>query len=125
MIIGKVRNREAVVELEVAGGAQAFRRIAAVIDTGYNGSLTLPVDVVSALQLAFAGHRRAQLADGSVIIMEVYQALVFWHGKPQDVLVSQSTGAPLLGMSLLSGSRLTLDVVKDGDVVIDELATRP
>jgi len=122
MINGKVRNREAIVELEVASLCSVFRRISAVIDTGFNGSLTLSNDLVQSLQLPFVGHRRGRLADGSVVLMEVYQATVLWHGQPQDIVVSKAQGTSLLGMSLLIGSRLVLDVVDDGDVQIEELS---
>jgi hypothetical protein len=37
------------------------------------------------------------------------------------VLVLQADGGPLVGMSLLYGSRMTLDIVDDGDVIIDAL----
>ena len=42
MISGIIRNREAIIELEVSGPGQPRRQIEAVIDTGYNGYLTLP-----------------------------------------------------------------------------------
>lgn len=60
MIAGTVRNREAAVELEVAGAGQHSRRIEAVIDTGYNGYLTLPSQLVTAMQLAFANDALSQ-----------------------------------------------------------------
>ena len=76
---------------------------------------------MTALQLPFAGHRRGTLADGSVTRLDVYMATVVWHGQPRDVLISQAAGMPLIGISLLEGSRLTIDVVDGGDVTIDEL----
>ncbi len=122
MITGKVTiNREAVIELEVASPAQQRRRIQAVIDTGYNGYITLPSHLITALQLPFVGHRRGTLADGSVVLLDVFLATVVWHGRREEVVVSQTDGAPLLGMSLLRGSRMTMDVIDDGDVEIDEL----
>ncbi|MEO8498008.1 MAG: clan AA aspartic protease [Planctomycetota bacterium] len=122
MIRGTIRNREAVIELEVSGPGQTASKVEAVIDTGYNGYLTLPYDLVAALQLAFAGYRRGTLADGSVTRLNVYLASVMWHGQQKDVLISQTTGAPLIGMSLLEGSRLTMDVTDGGAVTIEALA---
>ena len=75
MITGKVTaNREVVIEIEVAGPAQQLRRTQAVIDTGYNGYLTLPRQLVSALKLPFAGHRRGTLADGRTVLLDVFLA---------------------------------------------------
>ena len=121
MIRGTIRNRESIIELEVYGPGQPTQQIQAVIDTGYNGYLTLPSHLVTALQLPFAGHRRGTLADGSVTRLDVYLASVVWHGRQIDVLILQAAGAPLIGMSLLEGSRLTMDVVDGGDVSIEEL----
>jgi predicted aspartyl protease len=55
------------------------QQIAAVIDTGYNGELTLPDALVDDLQLPFAGYRRGMLADGSIAVLPVYLATVKWH----------------------------------------------
>ncbi len=120
MIRGTIRNREAVIELEVSGPGGPPQQIEAVIDTGFNGYLTLPSQLVSVLQLPFAGHRRGTLADGSVTRLDVYLASVVWHGRQKDVLISQAAGTPLIGMSLLEGSRLTMDVADGGDVTIEE-----
>jgi clan AA aspartic protease len=121
MIRGTVQNREAIVELEVSGAIQSPQRIDAVIDTGYNGYLTLPNQLVASLQLQFAGHRLGTLADGSVTRLDVYLADITWHGRQRDVLILQATGVPLIGMSLLEGSRLTMNVVAGGEVIIEEL----
>lgn len=121
MISGRIRNREAIIDLEVSASGQQPQQIEAVIDTGYNGCLTLPSNLVSALQLPFAGHRRGTLADGSVTRLDVYLASVVWHGQQRDVLISQAAGTPLIGMSLLAGSRMSIDVVDGGDVTIEEL----
>jgi len=61
------------------------------------------------------------LADGSVTRLDVYVARVIWHGQQKDILISQAAGTPMVGMSLLEGSRLTMDVVDGGNVTIDEL----
>jgi clan AA aspartic protease len=125
MITGKVRNREAIIDIEVSTPARSPQQIEAVIDTGYNGHLTLPDHLVASLQLPFAGHRRGTLADGSVVLLDVFMATVIWHGQSKDILVSQAKGAPLVGMALLNGSRLTIDALDGGDVTIEELPHPP
>ncbi len=122
MITGEVSaDREAIIRIEVAGPSEWPRRVEAVIDTGYNGHLTLPSQLIAALDLPFAGHRRGMLADGSDLVLSVYLATVIWHGEPREVLVSEARGAALVGMSLLRGSRLTMDVVDGGHVAIEGL----
>jgi predicted aspartyl protease len=52
MIKGTVKSAlEAVVSLTVRGPQGQRRRISAVIDTGYNSTLTLPPDVIAELGL--------------------------------------------------------------------------
>ena len=67
---------EAVVTLPLRGPEGQYREIAAVIDTGYNGFLTLPTPVVAELGLAFGGISRATLANGSVAAFDVYDVTV-------------------------------------------------
>lgn len=122
MIAGKVTaDREAVIELQLTGPARQTRQIQAVIDTGYSGHLTLASHLITALQLPFVGYRRAALADGSIVVLDAYLATVLWHGRQQQVVVARAGSAPLVGMSLLRGSRMTMDVIQEGDVAIDEL----
>ncbi len=79
MMIGQITaNREAVIELEVVGSEQRKEKVEAVIDTGFNGYLTLPGDMVSRLKLQLAGNRRAILGDGNTVVLDVY--LPRWYG---------------------------------------------
>jgi clan AA aspartic protease len=121
MILGNVRNREAFLELEVHGNEKRLHRGEVLIDTGFNGYLTLPGQLVSSLKLTFTGHRRGTLADGSVTRLNVYLARIDWHGDQKEILVLESNGTPLLGMSLLEGNRMSMDVVDGGEVTITEL----
>ena len=55
------------------------------------------------------------------MLLNVYMARVVWHGRERDVLVSEVEGEPLVGISLLYGSRLTVDVIEGGSAAIEEL----
>jgi hypothetical protein len=61
------------------------------------------------------------LADGTRTYFETYTATLDWHGAVRPVIVVESAGGNLLGMSLLRGSRLKLDVVEQGPVSIEPL----
>jgi clan AA aspartic protease len=122
MITGKVTpNREAVIKVEVSGPAQIQQQVDAVIDSGFNGYFTLPSQMVGSLNLALAGNRRATLGDGNAVVLDAYFATVAWHGQARDVLVLQAEGGALVGMSLLYGSRVSMEVIDDGDVIIEQL----
>ena len=64
MIVGRVnRNREAVVAISLRDANQQDHVFDAVIDTGFNGSLTLPTGAVAALGLEWRGREQGTLAD--------------------------------------------------------------
>ena len=58
-------NRHPCVELTVAGG-RGRQTIEAVIDTGFDGDLTLPVQLAIQLGLDLCATQRFELADGSI-----------------------------------------------------------
>lgn len=118
---GRVTKSLAYFGVPLEDGAARTVHILAAIDTGYNGSIALPSDFASSLSLPFAGFRRAKLANGSVVVMKAYTARVRWHGKLKNVLVADGAFAPIIGMGLIHGSRVTIDAIDGGDVTIVEL----
>ena len=51
--------------------------------------------------------------------MNIYRATVIWDGLPRPVQVMETEDASLLGMSLLYGYRVIMDVVDGGTVTIE------
>jgi predicted aspartyl protease len=61
MIAGAVTgDREIVIQVDALAADRSFVSIQAVVDTGFNGFLTLPLDVLNALGATAAGTRRAE-----------------------------------------------------------------
>ena len=119
MIEGVVNaGYEAVVSVSLHGPAGQAREIEAVIDTGYNGFLTLPTATVAELQLPFLGRSRATLANGAVETFNVHDATVLWDGQLRDIEADVMGSTPLLGMLLLGGHDLNIQVRDGGRVVI-------
>ena len=121
MIIGKIDNHEAIIELELIDRNHTHK-IEAIIDTGFTGELTLPGDLIDSLRLPRIGELPITLGDGNEIDVGLYFAIVLWQGEERIVQVLRTDGKPLVGMSLLYGNRLTLDVVTDGEVTIKTLS---
>jgi clan AA aspartic protease len=113
-------GREAVVRLLVRGPNEE-QFIDAVIDTGFNGLLTMSIQVIENLALPFAATTRALLADGREAEFELFEATVMWDEENRQVAVLATDGDALLGMSMLSGYRLTVDVQPEGTVRIQRL----
>lgn len=119
---GEVNSRlEAVVPLRVRGPSGDELQIAAVIHTGYSGSLTLPAGVAASLGLARRSGGRAVLADGSVRRFNTFATEVFWGGSWMGVVASAVGDETLLGMSLLSGRGLWVETVPGGAVEVRAL----
>ena len=116
---------EAIVPLRVRGPAREELEVAAVIDTGYTGSLTLPTGVAALLGLARRSGGRAVLADGSVRRFDTFAAEVLWGGSWVGVVASAVRDETLLGMSLLAGRGLWVEAVPGGAVEVRPLGTGP
>ena len=114
-------DREIVIQLDVLATNQSCVSIQAVVDTGFNGFLTLPIDVLNVLEASAAGTRRAELGDGNLVEMDVYFVQVRWRDEEREILALQAEAAPLAGMSLLWGSRGRFDAQDGGVVTIDSI----
>jgi len=111
-------NLEAVVTLPLQGPAGRTLEVDAVIDTGFNGYLTLPPMLVADLGLPVVGDGEAVLADGSETAFDVYGVTVLWNGQSRFVETGAVGVDPLVGMSLLDSHNLSIDVRKGGRVAM-------
>jgi clan AA aspartic protease len=122
MITGVVTTSgEAVILLVVRDAAGEGQPIEAMIDTGFNGALTLPFPLVAGLGLTRRGQEFALLADGSSRSFDLYEAVIDWDGAPRSVVVLAADGAPLVGMDLLRHYEVTIRVIPGGAVTITAL----
>ena len=123
MIEGAVNAAsQAIVGPVLRGPSGQARAVDAVVDTGFDRFLTLSPVMVTDLDLAFAGYSRVVLADGSDVALDSYAVTVLWDGRPRRVVAYVSDAAPLVGMSLLAGYQLCVDVEDGGRVVIEASA---
>lgn len=125
MIVGSVNTViEPLVPVSLRGPNGAVCDIEAVLDTGFNGSITVPRSVIDALSMSFHGRSFAELADGAIRTVEIYGAEILWDGKWQPISVDAVESSPLLGMRLLLNRHLGIDVVPKGRVEITEINPR-
>ncbi len=122
MITGVVTaDREAIIRLEVRSPSGQVQTVDAVIDTGFDGWISLPPALIAQLGLAWRRRGRALLADGSESIFDIYEGTVTWDDQPRRVAVDEADMVPLVGMSLLNGYELNVHVRPDGRVMIRAL----
>jgi clan AA aspartic protease len=123
MIRGTVNSfREALLRIEIRGAEGRAHEVEAVVDTGYDGALTLPSEWVALLQLPFRRRASALLGDGSRTVHDVHEGVDLWHGRERRISIDVAETEPLLGMALLDGCELTVHVVEGGPVSVQELA---
>ena len=109
---------EATISLVVSNTNRQTRLIVAVIDTGYTGFLSLPREIIVALNLPWTGIDRGTLGDGSEVTFEVYAATVIWDGQYLNIPVNEAETEPLVGMGLLYRYDLCIRAVEGGNVTI-------
>lgn len=122
MIRGRVTcDREIVIQLNALAGGQSPVSIPAIVDTGFNGYLTLPMEELNTLGASAAGTRRAELGDGHLVELDAYFVTVKWRDEDRQVLALHAEAMPLVGMSLLWGSRVTFDAQDGGPLTIEAI----
>jgi|SRR6516162_2650938 clan AA aspartic protease len=121
MITGTVKYDEPRIRLTVKGLGGREQEIEAVVDGGYTAFLTLPPAIVAALALNWWSLEQFTLADGSTCSFDVYQAKLDWDGKVRNILVHEADAVPLVGMRLLRGHELNVQVCYRGKVAIKRL----
>ena len=118
MITGTVNaDYEAVIRLWIQGPTDEHE-VDAIIDTGFNGFLTLPPALITALGLRRRSRGRALLANGREELFDIYGVTVLWDGQQRYIEADAVDTTPLVGMSLLDGYDLHIQVADGGQVVI-------
>ena len=121
MITGIVNAElEALLRLIVQGLNGDEHEVEAVIDTGFNGFLTLPTELVEQLKLPWLFRQQCELADGCLSVFDVHAGTVLWNGRPRKVEIEVADTQPLLGMAMLAKHSLHIDVQNGGAVLIDD-----
>ena len=111
-------NLEAVVPLSLRGPEGQAREVDAVIDTGFNGFLTLPPALAVDMKFPYVFSSKATLADGSEARFDVVGVTALWDDEARYVETGAVGVDPLVGMSMLQGHDLHMRVDDGGRVAI-------
>ena len=123
MIEGLVNNRfEPVIHLQLLGPTGLTREIEAVVDTGYNRYLVLPPHLATEMELPFISKGESFLASGEETQYDVRGVTALWDGRPRYIEADFVGPVPLVGMLMLEGYNLSVDVEIGGRVVIQAKA---
>jgi clan AA aspartic protease len=122
MINGSVNSDlEEIVRLTIRGTGGQRKRISAVIDPGFNGAITLPLEAILELGLPWVDTTTVSLGDGRTTECDLYAGTIIWNRRSVVVFVEEANTTPLVGMELLQGYELKMNVERDGQVTIKSL----
>jgi clan AA aspartic protease len=124
MITGIVNpDFEPIIPLSICGSDGKVYTQDAIVDTGFNGWLSLPPDLIAQLNLKWKRRGRAILGDGSECVFNVYEAVLVWDGNFLTIPIDEADSEPLVGMSLMEGYQLMVQVLEGGRVELNKVAT--
>ena len=114
---------DALVDLTVEAPAPGgkTREVEAVLDTGFNGFLALPPDLIASLDLDYRYELELTLASGATQSVPTYEAPVRWDGVSRSVEVVEA-GEALAGTALFWGHVLRVECTEGGAVHAQERA---
>jgi clan AA aspartic protease len=118
MIRGIIVDQSPYVEVMVLGNQSQAVTIA-LLDTGFNSHLCLPIEIGVMLGLELRNVVEMELADGTSNLEPVYTGQVNWNGELRivDVTLTFSDEA-LIGTRLLEDKSVNLDF-RTGEVIIE------
>jgi clan AA aspartic protease len=113
---------EVTIEILVRGPTGKEKHHEAVLDTGFNGFLTLPAETISSLALPYLGTTKGIQADGKMGKWDVFEATVLWDGQERSVPVLASEGGALVGMAMVADYCVNFEVRDGGSVTMETLS---
>jgi clan AA aspartic protease len=124
MITGIVNaDFEPIIPLSICGSDGKVYTEEAIVDTGFNGWLSLPPDLIAQLNLKWKRRGRAILGDGTECVFDVYEAVLVWDENLLTIPIDEADSEPLVGMSLMEGYQLKVQVFEGGHVELIKLNT--
>ena len=123
MICGRLTDGKATVPVIFRLPEQPDFSLNFVIDTGFNGYLTLPLQAVNAMNLPLSANTPATLADGSQVLLSIHLATILWDNVERVVPILASGNKPLLGTAMIQGYHLEIDFEDDGLVSLEKIPT--
>ncbi len=120
MMLGHVRDSFARLTLPLPG-REGLVNVEFIVDTGFEGELSLPQHLLNQLVVSDASRRPVLLADGTRRERPFHKIIVDWHDEPRLAEALALDGNPLLGAELLAESLLQAEMTDGGEVSVEPL----
>jgi clan AA aspartic protease len=92
-----------------------------VLDTGFDGTSSLPPVVLEKVAAAFQGERTVLMADRTPRRTAYFDVVADWDGTPRTLEAMVLDGRPLLGKDALRDCSINIDMVDGGEVMIEPI----
>lgn len=115
-VVDVAGNMYPTVSVTITGMDGIHRTVEATLDTGFTGSISLPLGLIEQLGLEYVRDRAVTLADGSQRDVAIYRGSVMLGGEWRDTEVHCSGYVALVGMRLMYGANISLDAVPSGEI---------
>ncbi|HBA51412.1 TPA: hypothetical protein DCY77_00530 [Candidatus Uhrbacteria bacterium] len=113
ILTGRIDEKNQLWVSMTVGGLHSKQTIEALIDTGFNGELLLPLQIAIPLGLQLAGAAPYRLADGSISQQMLFTANIGWGTTSRTATVNVvNSDTALIGGGLLHGYILLVDFQK-------------
>ena len=119
MLYGHVRDRFPRLLLSLPWAIREHT-VEFVLDTGFDGELTVPTDLARRIEVRDLFLQKIRLADGELQECLQGEVVFEWHGESRPTEVLLLDGNPLLGMQLLDGCHVCFHVSDGGEVTVEE-----
>ena len=107
--------------IAVRGTNGAWQDVEFWLDTGFDGELLLPPEIVQRLGLSSHSLVRVILADGSELETNLLRTPIIWNGVEREVEIVVADGQPLLGLRLMHEHEIRIMLMDGGAVTIEPL----
>lgn len=112
-------NFEPAVKIGITIGGRA-KDFIAVIDTGFNGFISIPHKIIEQTSWQFIGYETYELASGEIVKDKVYMGdIIFCKKKKYTYILSNKTDDILLGTKLFSNKILSVNFKSKKLEIID------
>ena len=115
-VSGEIDGLSPRVPIFVTGEDDSAKSYCALLDTGFDGALSIGLADASELGLRFIRDQVVILADGSEKITSLFAGEVYFAGQWREVPVNATGDDSTVGMQLLYGASIRINVMLNGDI---------
>ncbi len=116
MLLGKLSDKLApFLELSILSTDSTSRQHSFLVDTGCTLEMVLPAVILAELGWPVIETMEIQQADGSRVAVDLHEGSVVFGELARPVLAAALGTQPIIGMELLQGWQLCLDIIAPGE----------